>query len=57
MGDLLDVTDYGVDGSNFGTVLGEDAGGNAVLAFNANDRITLLGVDADSLHFDDFVPV
>ena len=55
--DVLDVTDYGIDGSNFATVLGEDLSGNAVLAFNADDKITLLGVDQDSLHFDDFIAI
>jgi Ca2+-binding RTX toxin-like protein len=55
--DVLDVTDYGIDGTDFETVLGEDLSGNAVLTFNADDKITLLGVDQDSLHFDDFIPI
>ena len=55
--DVLDVTDYGIDGTNFESVLEEDIDGNAVLAFNADDRITLWGVDGDSLDFDDFVTI
>jgi len=55
--DVLDVTDYGIDGNNFASVLGEDLSGNAVLTFNADDKITLLGVDMDTLHFDDFIAI
>ena len=55
--DVLDVTDYGIDGTNFASVLGEDPSGNAVLAVNTDDQITLLGVDIDSLHFDDFIAI
>lgn len=56
-GDLLDVTAYEIDGSNFGNVLGEDSGGAAVLALTDDDSITLAGVSADSLTADAFVPI
>ena len=55
--DVLDVTGYLIDGGNFETVLGKDLDGNAVLTFNADDSIMLLGVGADDLHADDFVPI
>jgi Ca2+-binding RTX toxin-like protein len=53
--DVLDVTGYGIDGSNFENVLTADAYGNAVLDFEFGNTVTLVGVDPSWLHADDFV--
>jgi hypothetical protein len=52
-GDLIDLTDYGLNGFNELQIA--DVSGDAVITLDNDSSITLAGIDANSLDSGDFL--